>query len=406
MNLQTYFQPLSSNTVSFAVNNNMPSLGQYVKAYWEGMNFPDVGKARLVLMGVDDDRLSVRNARPKNILVKDGVTSPEFPRPADKVRNRFYALALPSKDFSCVDLGNMIIGDTPEDTIFALSEILADLLEKKATVVILGGSQALSFANYKAYESIGRVVNVANIDSRFDVEQQTGCDSRSWIYNIIMQQPNYLFNFASLGYQSYLCGTALQRLMDELQFDTIRLGELQGEGMMKAEPLLRWSDMVSVDIGAVRRSDAPANTNASIHGFYGEQLCQLMRFAGLSDKVSTLGFYEYNTVLEQGGQTADLIAQALWHFVEGFFARMGDFPYKDVSNYRRYLVPLNSGRQEIVFYKSRKSDRWWMQVPCDIDENKDRYERHLIVPCTYEEYQQALENEVPTRWMKVLHRVN
>lgn len=384
----------------------MPSLGQSTMAYWDNGEFPDVNKSPLVLLGIDDDRLSMGNTRPRGNDMAKGLGGSLWPRPADEVRSRFYSLALPASDFTCVDLGNMIIGDTPEDTIFALTEILADLLEKKLTVVILGGSQALSYANYKAYESVGRIINMANIDCRFDVEQHPSCDSNSWIYHIILQQPNYLFNFASLGYQSYFCGSALQKLMEELQFDMMRLGDLQGAGMIMAEPLLRWSDMVSVDVSSVRRSDAPANANASIHGLYGEQLCQLMRFAGMSDKVSSIGFYELNTALDSNGQTADLVAQALWHFVEGFFARMGDYPYKDVTNYRRYLVPLNNGRQEIVFYKSKKSDRWWVQVPCDIEENKDRYARHLLVPCTYEDYQQALENEVPGRWMKVLQRVN
>lgn len=371
----------------------MPSLGQAVHAYWEGGDFPDLTNTRLALVGAPDDRNSVGNRS------KAG-------QAADAVRRKLYALAMPSDDFACVDLGNLMQGNTPDDTIFALSEILADLLEKDITVVTLGGSQALTMANYKAYEMLGRIVNITAIDARFDIEERPAVDSRSWLYHIVLQQPNYLFNFAGIGYQSYLCGKKYLSLMEELQFDTMRLGEVQADGMVAAEPLLRWSDMVSVDLGAVRQSDAPGNANVSPHGLYGEQLCQLMRFVGMSDKVSSVGFYELNTELDRDSQTAALTAQALWHFLEGFFARLGDYPYRDKENYRRFIVPISNGQQEIIFYKSKKSDRWWFEVPCETEENKKRYQRHLLIPCTYDDYQQALQDEMPERWMKVLQRVN
>jgi arginase family enzyme len=393
MNLRTYFEPLSTDNVRYVKDDFMPSLGQNITAYWQDTDFPDLSNTRLVLVGAPDDRSSVANHSRAG-------------HAADAVRSKLYSLAMPCDDFACVDLGNLVPGDTTDDTIFALSEILADLLEKDITVLVLGGSQALTMANYKAYATLRRIVNITSIDSRFDIEEKAEVDSRSWLYHIILQQPNYLFNFANLGYQSYLCGNKYIHLIDDLQFDAIRLGEVQANGMIGAEPMLRWSDMVSVDLGAVRQSDAPGNANVSPHGFYGEQLCQLMRFAGMSDKVSSLGIYELNTDLDRNDQTAALAAQALWHFIEGFFGRMGDIPYRDREDYRRYIVPLSNGQQEITFYKSKKSDRWWFEVPCETEENRERYQRQLMIPCTYDDYQQALQDELPERWMRLLQRVN
>ncbi|MFN8133913.1 MAG: hypothetical protein U0Z17_01300 [Bacteroidales bacterium] len=34
----------------------------------------------------------------------------------------------------------------------------------------------------------------------------------------------------------------------------------------------------------------PGNANAIPNGFYGEEACQLMRYAGMSDKISSIGF--------------------------------------------------------------------------------------------------------------------
>ncbi len=393
MNLYTYFEPLNKERVNYFRDDTMPSLGQSVQAYWQEGAFPDLSATRLVLLGAPDDRGSVGNRS------RQGGS-------ADAIRRHLYSLALPCDDFHCVDLGNLIPGDTMEDTIFALSEILADLLERDIVVAVLGGSQALTMANYKAYEVLGRVVNLTAIDSRFDIGDSAELTSQSWLYHIVLQQPNYMFNFTNIGYQSYLCGNKYIDLMEELQFDAVRVGALQAGDICDAEPLLRWSDMVSVDLGAVRWSDAPGNAHVSPHGFYGEQLCQLMRFVGMSDKVSSVGFYELNTDLDRDGQTAALTAQAVWHFFEGFFARLGDFPYRDKENYRRYLVPLHDGKQEIIFYKSKKSDRWWFEVPCETEENKERYQRHLLIPCTYDDYQQALQDELPERWLRILRRVN
>ncbi|MDY5969534.1 MAG: formimidoylglutamase [Bacteroidales bacterium] len=391
MKLENYFAPLSPEAIPYEKNDYLPSLGQRINAYWQNGTYPDLSQVSLALLGVCDERGSDSN--------NDGACAP------DAIRSHLYGLALPNQNFQCADLGNLVLGHSLDDTCFALTEIVSELLEKNITVVILGGSQSLAMANYKAYESLGRIINVASIDARFDIEEQATLNARSWIYHIVLQQPNYLFNFANLAHQSYLCGERMLSLMEQLQFDVIRLGDLQGNGITAAEPLLRWSDMVSVDLCSVRWSDAPAARGVSPHGLYGEQLCQLMRFAGMSDKVSSIGFYELDAARDTDGHTASLAAQAIWHFLEGFFARMGDSPYYDKANYRRFLVPLNGCMQEIVFYKSKKSDRWWMQVPSE-EENSTRYKRHLLIPCTYDDYQQALKNELPARWWRVYQRVN
>ena len=74
-------------------------------------------------------------------------------------------------------------------------------------------------------------------------------------------------------------------------------------------------------------------------------------------------------------------------------------------NYKHFMVGLNDGDLEISFYKSKKSDRWWMEVPYN-GEQQEQYQRHLLVPCTYADYEQAQHNEVPELWLKYYQRVN
>lgn len=391
MDLSTFFKPTSFEDIVGRERDFYSSIGQATSIYTREGDFPSLDNVSLALFGVCDDSCSEMNKGCKDA--------------PDEIRRYLYGLARPVKDMHLVDLGNIVAGKTEEDTRFAVTEVLYKLLDRNMTVIILGGGQYLSFCNYKAYEVLGRVINIASIDSMFDLGSDARpLSSQNWLSHIVAQQPNFLFNFSNIAYQTYFNGDDMVRLMDELGFDAYRLGSIQGD-MVRAETLVRSADMVSIDIGSVRLSDAPGQESGSPHGLYGEELCRLARYAGMSDKLSSIGFYEYNPLYDRRGQTAHLIAHAIYYFIEGFYNRASDFPHRDKQNYKHYMVGLNDGDFEISFYKSKKSDRWWMEVPYS-GEKMQQYQRHLLIPCTYADYQQAQQNEVPELWMKYYNRLN
>ena len=43
------------------------------------------------------------------------------------------------------------------------------LVEKNIIPIILGGSQDLTYSNYRAYDSIMPMVNIVNVDTNFDL---------------------------------------------------------------------------------------------------------------------------------------------------------------------------------------------------------------------------------------------
>ena len=391
MDLSTYFEPIDSAIVDFQSREFRPMLGDEIHAYTERGHFPDIEEPQLVLIGVKEDRASMDN--------------PGCAVAPDYIRHYLYRLAKPHPDTNLVDLGNIEAAATTRDTYFALIEVMQHLIDKGKTVIVLGGSDDLVFPIYKAYEVLGRVINICSVDSRFNLEGGENINSSNYLQHIILQQPNYLFDYVGMGYQGYFVGQEMIQLMDELKFSTRRLGELQAD-MERCEPLVRYSDVVAIDISAIRQSDAPANAAPSPHGFYGEEICRIARFAGMSDKTSTFGLFEMNPAHDRDGQTAHMLAHAVWFFVEGFYFRMGDFPSHDKQSYRRYTAMLADHGIEIVFYKSLKSDRWWMEVPCDDDERRQRYERHTLIPCNLSDYQRAMENEIPELWWHYYNRLN
>ena len=115
-------------------------------------------------------------------------------------------------------------------------------------------------------------------------------------------------------------------------FESIRLGDARKE-IRETEPLIRDSVFVSIDMGAVRHADAPGASTPSPNGFFGDELCQLSRYAGLSEQPSVLGIFELNPSSDTNGQTAHLAAQTAWYFLDGYAHRIPENPFPATLNH-------------------------------------------------------------------------
>ncbi len=302
------------------------------------------------------------------------------------------------------DLGIINPGQTANDTYAALKEVVAELVKNNIFPVVIGGSQDLTFPIYQAYEKLEQTVNLLTIDPSFDLgDPDDEMVSDGWLNKIIAHQPNFLFNFSLVGYQSYLTDPKEIKLLDDLYFDAFRLGDFYSNERM-IEPQVRNADILSFDMTAIRSSDYKGNQLNLPHGFYGEDGCRIMRYAGMSDKLSVVGLF--NFLPKEIGYNSDvnLITQMLWYFVEGFNLRKQDYPIGSKSAYLKYRVNIDDFKDEIIFYKSNKSGRWWLEVPYPKIEGV-KLQRHLLVPCDYEDYENALKNELPDLWLRTYKKL-
>jgi len=389
--MEEFFDPVDLNEIlPTEEEEGHRRIGDLIRLFTEGGTFPDLEKADLAIIGVPEDRNAIDN---------EGCgQGPDF------IRRYLYKLFPGTFIPRIIDLGNLKRGNTQKDTYFALTSTISELLNANTIPIILGGSQDLTYANYQAYQSLGQIINIVSIDNMFDLGKSEGeLNSQSWLSSIILHQPNYLFNYANIGYQTYFIDQEALKLMNNLFFDTYRLGIVRAD-LEEVEPIVRNADVLSFDISSVRNSDAPGNHNATPNGFYGEEACQIVRYAGISDKLTSIGFYEYNPKFDHDGQTAHLIAQMIWYFMEGFYSRPHDFPFRNEEDYLKYHVTISDHQQDITFYKSKKTDRWWMEIPLPA-EQRAKYERHYIVPCSYKDYQQATREEIPDRWWMVYQKL-
>lgn len=391
MEIADYFVPVETQKFIIPEKSHPLLLGNVIKSHLTEKPFPALEETDIAIIGVKEDR----NA-PDNQGCAFG---------PDYVRKYLYNLFQGPFKARIADLGNIKPGETIEDTYFAVKSVVADLLEKKIVPVIIGGSQDITYANYRAYESLGQIINIVSVDASFDLGlNEDKISNHNFLNKILTHQPNFLFNYTNIGYQTYFVDQDAIELMNKLYFDINRLG-LVRKNMEEVEPIVRNSDLLSFDMSSIRQSDAPGNANASPNGFYGEEACQITRYAGLSDKLSSIGFYELNPAFDNGEQTAHLVAQMIWYFMEGFYNRKKDFPdrkRKDSGAYVKYVVSMEEFKNEITFYKSKVSDRWWMEVPCQGLQSK--YERQFLVPCSYSDYQDACNEILPEKWWQVYQK--
>lgn len=323
----------------------------------------------------------------------------------NSIRNSLYTLYAGDWHASIYDLGVVKPGKTVDDTFGAIKEIIAELVKEKVVPLVIGGSQDLTYSMYTGYQNLEQTVNILNVDASLDMgTPDDALSEQNWLSKIVVHKPGFLFNYSLLGYQSYLVKPDEINLLDKMYFDAFRLGEFYSNDKM-VEPLVRNADVLTFDLNSIRSSDYRGNQFNLPHGFYGEDACRIMRYAGWSDKLTSLGLFNFSSSGENLAVDSNLIAQMIWYFFEGFNLRKRDYPIGSKANYTRYTVSLDDFKDEIIFYKSDKSGRWWMEVPYPKVKGV-KFQRHLLVPCNYEDYENALKNEMPNLWWKTFQKLS
>ena len=381
-----FLTPVKDSVVAHSVLLPLNSLGAIMRVHTQINGFPDLKGINIAILGVEEDRNTEDNLGSGKDL--------------HHIRRHLYQLFPGNWNTSIADLGNIKKGDSTTDTHFAVTKVIADLLKLNIIPIIIGGGQDTTFSNYKAYDALEQTVNLVAVDSMFDLGNfEDELSSKSYLSKIIMEVPSNLFNYSNIGYQTYFNSQEEINLIQGLNFDAYKLG--QAKDLEIVEPVFRDADIVSIDIGAVRQSDAPANNNVSPNGFYGEEICAISRYAGISDKVTSFGIYEYNSTYDVNYQTAHLIAQMIWYFIEGVNFRAKDYPFSTKNDYQKFTVLLEDD-DPINFHKSNKTGRWWMEINL-IKDNK--HKRHALIPCTYNDYLETTSQQIPDRWFKAQRKM-
>lgn len=375
-----FLQPISNSIEEYIATLSNQTLGKKVVFHTQ-TDFPVLDNVAIAIITVNEFRGGEKD-------------NDDFS--FDYFRKQFYSLFPGNWNASIVDLGTIEAGASIEDTYFVVKSLVAELIKKRIIPVVIGGTQDLTYPMYRAYDNLDQMVNLVSVDNQFDFSKENKLDSESYLSKIIVEEPNNLFNFSNLGFQTYFNSQEEIDLIEKLYFEAYRLGEVSNN-IVVAEPVFRDADLVSVDMHSVQSSYSGNFDVFNPNGFTGKEICALSRYAGISDKVTSFGIFNFNP----NGNEVILTAQMLWYFIEGFCFRSNEYPFGTKENYIKYIVPIED--EELIFYKSNKTARWWIEIPFLTNVN-NKLKRNTLLPCTHEDYLAACEQEIPERWWKAQRR--
>ncbi len=383
MDLKLFFSPVSESITNN--KSDLQSLQHSISIFQHEM--PDYKKCQIAIIGVPD----YNGFKHKPIFVDA----------ADLVRQKLYYLRKSHSTYKVMDCGNLNPGMNLEETYKRLQEVCSFLLAKNILPIIIGGSHNLDLAQYRAYEDQEKLISVLNVDAWIDLHDSDQlADDKNHIQKILLHEPNYLFHYSHLAHQTYLVGDQATALLDKMYFEAHRVGFIR-ENITEMEPVVRNADMLTFDIAAIKSLDAPGVADPQPFGLTGEEACQLCWYAGQNEKLSSAGFYGYYPENDDRGKTASVIAIMLWYFIEGFYNRKDNLQFSG-NDYLKYVVSMPTDPENITFYKSKLSEKWYMEIPVKIDGANRKYLRNYIVPCSYSDYQIAGKGDVPERFINIL----
>jgi arginase family enzyme len=375
-----FLQPISTSVEEYIATLSNQTLGKKVVFHTQ-TDFPVLDNVAIAIITVNEFRGSEKDNDDYSF---------------DTFRKQFYSLFPGNWNTTIVDLGTVEAGASIEDTYFVVKSLMTELIKKQIIPVVIGGTQDLTYPMYRAYDNLDQMVNLVSVDNQFDFSKENKLDSESYLSKIIVEEPNNLFNFSNLGFQTYFNSQEEIDLIEKLYFEAYRLGEVSNN-ITVAEPVFRDADLVSVDMHSVQSSYSGNFDVFNPNGFTGKEICALSRYAGISDKVTSFGIFNFNP----NGNEVVLTAQMLWYFIEGFCFRSNEYPFGTKENYIKYIVPIEE--EELIFYKSNKTARWWIEIPFLTNVN-NKLKRNTLLPCTHEDYLAACEQEIPERWWKAQRR--
>lgn len=305
-------------------------------------------------------------------------------------REYFYSLYYGNWDLVLADLGNIPEGTTQEDTFIAIRETVSFLMKQGIIPVFLASGVENTYALYRAFDSMEQMVNLACVSPLFGFGDEYEIFSEdSYMSRILMETPTHLNHFSNIGYQTYYNPQESKDLLDKMFFESYRLGEITSY-MEQVEPILRNTDLVSIDMAGVQAADIHM-PQGYVNGFSAREICAISRYAGLSSQTAVLGLFNVPTSVR--GRM--LIGEVIWYFIEGVNYRIKEFPTIEDKNYTKHIVLLDDFT--IEFYKSNRTGRWWI-LPSEASKGA------FMLPCTERDYQKALEGIIPLRWWNLHQR--
>lgn len=291
-----------------------------------------------------------------------------------QVRRAFYQLSKLDFEVPLSDLGDLISGKTQKDTHYILEEVILACLVKGAIPVVIGGSNDLAYALFKALNSRQKSVNYTQINSLIQLNnQEQPLNEKNFLAKIFSDKKMKLGDYFHLAYQKHLNAKDVVNLMKEVDFEVLRLADMMGT-MDEVEPFLRRADLVTLNCDAIESFSEPFSVHPQVNGLNRREICACMKEIGLGENLKSIGIFNYNTE-SKNLLNAQLLAQMLWYLVEGVNIQKTHPKERQFETFIVMVENLN-----YIFKRDTFSGLWYFGESEDIQK---------CIPCSASDYENA-----------------
>ena len=303
-----------------------------------------------------------------------------------QVRKELYRLSKLDFDIPICDLGDLISGKNHSDTHYILQEVLSMCHYKNAVPVVIGGSNDLAFSLFSALNFHQKNINYTQISNLITLSNEgEELTEKNFLSKILGSKTFSIKNYHHLGYQKHLNEMDSVKLMKEVEFDVIRLAELMNS-TEKTEPFFRQADLVTLNCDSVESMGDGFSVNPQVNGLNKREICAYMKEIGLSQKLKSVGLFNYNAGSEYFSNP-QLLAQMIWHLIEGINIQKS---HPTEKSYETYWLMIDENKY--AFQRETFSNLWYFGA--------DEKEEHLI-PCSLSDYEAAKKGCINPRLLKI-----
>jgi formiminoglutamase len=301
-------------------------LGDIVE-HWGG-EFPKLRSGQAVLVGFPQDEGVRRNQG-----------RPGAAQAPHEIRQCLYRLTpwdaennIDLTDYHPLDMGNVRIAGTLEESQAALGEVVSGILSQGAVPVIVGGGHETAYGHYLGYVAGSRSVGIINIDAHLDVRPclSGGLGHSGSSFRQALEHPTH-----PLAGKRYICLGAQPHTVSPAHWQYARergatvkwclelKNSLEQQFLWAIDQLASSGCQVyvSLDADVIQLADVPGVSAPNPVGLTGAAVVSLARQAGQSPWVSSFDLVEISPPCDINGQSSRWAALILWNLFIGLALR-------------------------------------------------------------------------------------
>jgi formiminoglutamase len=259
---------------------------------------------------------------PSDEGVKRNNGRPGARKAPNRIRQFLYKLPSPAglEPGQLFDLGDIRVQDTLEHTHALHEEVIYRILKDDKKVVVIGGSNDVSYPDCRGLARIMSDMLVFNIDSHFDVREDMPRNSGTPYRQLLDEGIIKPSRFYEMAVKPLVNSTVYERYLEKIGVPVYSLDWLRGLGVEQTfRKIIEETHPKAIfwgfDLDAVKSSDAPGVSAPYPQGLSADEILKIAGVAGVARDTKIIELSEVNPVYDINNRTSHLAALIILNFL-------------------------------------------------------------------------------------------